>query len=218
MIFQLFDFFAKTGAQCSKGNFLGIIPSWYHYLNFDDACNVVIDFKGHPADFWLIGLGIIDILLRVAGMVAVGFVIAGGFRFVLSQGEPENVKHARNSIINALIGVAIAVTASAIVAFVGAQFTSTPTGAPAAGGLDTTSLPNVDASNGSAINTTLQIVFGVLGGIAVLIIIIAGIKLLTSRGDPQAVGRARDTIIYAAIGLAVALTAFSIVTFVVTKL
>ena len=68
------------------------------------------------------------------------------------------------------------------------------------------------------INTVLELVFGLFGGIALIIIIIAGIKFITSQGDPQGTAKARNTIIYAAIGLAVSVAAFSIVTFVTGKL
>ncbi len=68
------------------------------------------------------------------------------------------------------------------------------------------------------LNTVLELVFGLFGGIALIIIIIAGIKFITSQGDPQGTAKARNTIIYAAIGLAVSVAAFSIVTFVTGKL
>jgi hypothetical protein len=70
----------------------------------------------------------------------------------------------------------------------------------------------------SSVESVLRIVFGVLGAIALIIIIIAGIKFMTSQGNPDALTKARNTIIYAAVGLAVAVGAFSIVTFVVGRL
>ncbi len=68
------------------------------------------------------------------------------------------------------------------------------------------------------VNNILQIVFGTMGAIAVIIIIIAGIKFMTSQGNPDSLTKAKNTIIYAAVGLAVSLGAFTIVTFVVGRL
>lgn len=68
-----------------------------------------------------------------------------------------------------------------------------------------------------AIQTTLQIVFGTMGAVAVLIITIAGFQYVTSNGDPQRVSKSKDAIIYAVIGLAVAILAFSIVSFVLDE-
>lgn len=60
----------------------------------------------------------------------------------------------------------------------------------------------------------LQLVFGVLGGIALLIVTVAGFQYVVSQGDPQATAKAKNTIIDALIGLAISLLAFSIVSFV----
>lgn len=66
--------------------------------------------------------------------------------------------------------------------------------------------------------SALRLVFGVAGAIAVLIITIAAFQYVLSQGDPQATAKAKNTIIYALIGLVICLTAFSIVTFVVGRL
>ena len=54
--------------------------------------------------------------------------------------------------------------------------------------------------------------------IAVIIIIIAGIRFVLSGGDPQKVASARNTIIYAAVGLAVAALAQALVQLILDKL
>lgn len=58
-------------------------------------------------------------------------------------------------------------------------------------------------------------ILAVAGAIAVLIIVVAGFRLITSQGDPGAVTTARNAIIYSLIGLAVIMFAFAIVNFVV---
>jgi len=78
-------------------------------------------------------------------------------------------------------------------------------------------IPQKGLTNDTVDNIS-KIVFGTLGAVALIIIIIAGIKFMTSQGNPEALAKARNTIIYAAVGLAVAIGAFSIVTFVVGRL
>lgn len=63
----------------------------------------------------------------------------------------------------------------------------------------------------------LSIAFGVLGGISLLVIVISGMRLTLSRGNPDALAKLRSTIIYAAVGLAVALSATAIIQFVVNR-
>lgn len=106
-------------ASCQKGSFFGLAP-WYKYLKLDANCNV-LDFQllGANSSLLLIALAIIDDLLRVAGIVAVGFVIYGGFKYISSQGNPDQTAAAQKSIINALIGLALSIVAVAVVSFIG---------------------------------------------------------------------------------------------------
>ncbi len=58
----------------------------------------------------------------------------------------------------------------------------------------------------------------VLGIIAVIMIIIGGIRYTTSNGDASGIKSAKDTIMYAVIGLVVAIMAYAIVNFVLARL
>lgn len=80
-----------------------------------------------------------------------------------------------------------------------------------------TGIPKVEFT-AETVTTLLQITFAIVGAVALLIIVIAGLKYVTSQGDPQSTGQARNAIIYAAIGLVIALSAEIIVTFVVRSL
>jgi hypothetical protein len=67
----------------------------------------------------------------------------------------------------------------------------------------------------SQIRTILRIAFGMGGALAMLIIVVAGLRFVTSQGDPAAVTRSRQAVIYAVVGLVVCAMGFSIVTFVI---
>ena len=56
------------------------------------------------------------------------------------------------------------------------------------------------------------------GAIAVVMIMISGITLITSNGDPAKVKKSRDTIFYAVVGIFVVLLSRSIVIFIVGRL
>lgn len=106
-------------------------PTWYEYLDVgqkgDDQCAIIGPKDPATNEFSFskalprIALAIVDILLRVAGAVAVVYVIFGGFKYMTSQGEAESTKSAQNTVVNALIGLAIAVLATAIVSFLGSK-------------------------------------------------------------------------------------------------
>jgi succinate dehydrogenase/fumarate reductase cytochrome b subunit len=71
-------------------------------------------------------------------------------------------------------------------------------------------LPGVSLSSGT-LNTILGNVFLALGVLAVIFIIIGGVRYAISGGDSANVKQAKETILYAVIGLIVALIAFTIV-------
>jgi multisubunit Na+/H+ antiporter MnhB subunit len=52
--------------------------------------------------------------------------------------------------------------------------------------------------------------------IAVIMIVIGGIRYTTSNGDSSQVKSAKDTIMYAVIGLVVAILAYAIVNFILS--
>jgi FtsH-binding integral membrane protein len=78
-------------------------------------------------------------------------------------------------------------------------------------------LPVVGA-NSSQLQGILEIVFGILAALAVLFVVIGGLRLVTSQGNPQESSKARATIIYALVGLIVAMLAEAFVAFVLDKL
>jgi type IV secretory pathway VirB2 component (pilin) len=57
----------------------------------------------------------------------------------------------------------------------------------------------------------------VAGAIAVIIIIVGGLTYITSSGDSGRIKQAKDIILYAVIGLVVAIMAYAIVHFVATN-
>jgi len=71
-----------------------------------------------------------------------------------------------------------------------------------------------DDNAASMVQDVINILLYVLGIIAVIMIIIGGIRFSTSDGDPAGVKSARNTIIYAIVGLVVAIMAYAIVNLV----
>lgn len=67
------------------------------------------------------------------------------------------------------------------------------------------------------LNIIINVVLGVLGVVAVAMIIMGGIQYTTSQGDPAKAQKAQKTIIFSVVGLVIALLAFAIVNFVLTN-
>jgi hypothetical protein len=61
---------------------------------------------------------VINIFSLVVGVVAVIMIIVGGFRYITSGGDSNNVSAAKNTILYAIIGLVIVALAQFIVRFV----------------------------------------------------------------------------------------------------
>lgn len=77
---------------------------------------------------------------------------------------------------------------------------------------------NPFSGNNGVILKAAQVVALVAGIAAVIMIVISGFQFITSAGDPQKVATARQTILYAVIGLIIAALAQALVSFVLSKL
>ena len=64
----------------------------------------------------------------------------------------------------------------------------------------------------------VNIMLFVIGAVAVIMLIYGGVKYVTSGGAQDKVAEAKNTILYAIVGIVVALLAFAVVNFVVTGL
>ena len=122
---NLLMIFGAVGDNCNLdvGGLFGL-PRWYEYLNgsVDPHGKCAPTISG-LSDVWLIVAAIIEILLRVAALAAVAGVIYGGILYTTSQGSPDKTGQAKNALINALLGLAIAVSAAAAVSFVAGSIT-----------------------------------------------------------------------------------------------
>lgn len=80
-----------------------------------------------------------------------------------------------------------------------------------------TNVPHGQATQGT-VQHILTIVLSVLAALAILFVVIGGIRYTVSSGDPQATAKAKNTIIMALVGLIIVIAAQALVAFVIGKL
>ena len=108
---------APQPAFAACNDHLLTFPAWYKGLT-DDKCNIKApdSNKGGISKFiWTIVLNVIEFMLQLVGYIAVGFIITGGYKYMISTGSPDGVVKARNTILNAVIGLVISIFSVAIV-------------------------------------------------------------------------------------------------------
>jgi type IV secretion system pilin len=78
-------------------------------------------------------------------------------------------------------------------------------------------VPKVLADN-TALSNVLDAVFILIGALSVLFLLIGAMRYVASNGDQGQITQAKNSILYAVIGIVVSLTAFTIVQFVIRQL
>ena len=123
-------------------------------------------------------------------------------------GNPAQVEKGRKSILNAVIGLAISVSAVALTNFI--------FGIAVSSGTTANGFPEL--SGEQLLQNALNMVYFIAGTIAVVMVIWGGFSYVTSTGDSGKVTKAKNTLVYAIVGLIIVLVAFAITGFVIGRL
>jgi hypothetical protein len=135
--------------------------------------------------------------LTLTGILGVVMTIVSGILYGISAGDPSKVTKAKNALITSLVGTAVAFLGTAIITFVRNNVNPT-------GGTDL-------ASVAGGVVPALMWVAGV---VSVVGLIVSGIMYATASGDEAKIVRAKNYIKFALVGLAVAVMAWALQTFV----
>lgn len=65
---------------------------------------------------------IVEVLLTAVGAISIIMIVIGGIMFALSSGDAQKAAKARNTVLYAVVGLAVSLFASAIVNFVFNRF------------------------------------------------------------------------------------------------
>jgi hypothetical protein len=114
---------AQAAAEC-EGRLLGI-PPWYRGLTGPaPECAIISPTDGGLSGnseseklltfITIIALNIIEMIVVITAYVATFFILYGGFLFITGGSNSSSIEKARHSILNAVIGLAIALSAVGI--------------------------------------------------------------------------------------------------------
>lgn len=141
---------------------------------------------------------IFTFLMWAVGVVGVVMIVYSGFMFIISAGDPGKTKQAIQSIIYTIAGFVIALLARSIINLVLPVATT-----------------NTDVAG--VASSGISLFMWVIGVTSIVMLIVAGLLYVVSAGDPGKTKSAKDAILYAVIGLAVALLGSAIINFVNTQ-
>lgn len=181
-------------------NVLGM-TSWDCGVNISDENSL-------KSGIWQIVANIATDIIVAGAYLALGYVIYSGYLYMFSNGDSGKVAGAKKSLAHALIGLAMVLSTSIIM------------GAIRAALLNNSPL-NCDVTSGSGciepdamVTSSIQWVIGIAGAVAVIFLVAGGISYITSGGESSKIQKAKQTILYALIGLGIVALAQVITAFV----
>ena len=111
----------RFAATCDTSSAFFGFAHWYKYLDGQGVGKNCVPVFNKLTDIWLIGLAVIEILIRVAAIAAIIFVVYGGVRYILSRGNPDKITASRLTIQDAVIGLIISIVAIVTIRFIGGK-------------------------------------------------------------------------------------------------
>lgn len=106
-----------AAAPACESRFLGI-PPWYRGLTtvVNNECVIMSPESagGLSAFIWKIALNVIEMAIVATSYVAVFFILYGGFLYMTGGALPGQLEKARKTLINAVVGLVICLSAIAL--------------------------------------------------------------------------------------------------------
>ena len=181
-----------------RNNFLGL-TSWDCGVNMNSAETI-------KSGVWTIAANILTDITVIAAYLVLGYVIYGGYLYIMSSGEPAKIAAGKKTLVHAFIGVAIVMLAHLLVNSI-----SIALGANFSAECARSQCVNSPAA---MVTSAIQWVIAMAGIVCVVFIVYGGVGYITSSGDPNKLQKAKQSILYACFGLIIVALAEIITAFV----
>ncbi len=196
----------EGGKFSDESGFLGL-RAWYSGLRCENgnvktpSCGEDKECKELSGFIWQIAGNVLQDLSILAAYLTIGFVIYGGYQYLLARGSTDKALNGKKTIITAFIGLGISMLSYII--FGAIKFAMLK----GAGDIETSitvdgiavNVPNVAPD--LAFTNTLSWVVGIAGFVALIFIVYGGSLYVSSRGEPVKIETAKKTLMYSIIGI-----------------
>ncbi|MBI2607228.1 MAG: hypothetical protein HYW51_00120 [Candidatus Doudnabacteria bacterium] len=179
----------------------------------EKLCNAV----NNASDLQSFFIKSLAIFASFTTVIPIMVVVFAGFMMIISQGNPDTVTRAKTALSWAIYGFILAVSSYfllfATTQFLGATAIPDPTSPnPTFIVNPLTNLgPDVDKEFGVFLKNMLINFMGIIGVVALLMLIINGLRYITSFGNEEASTKAKEGVKWAVAGLVTALLAYVII-------
>ena len=131
----------------------------------------------------------------IASILVLFYVMYGGFLYITSSGDPGKTMNAKKTLTHAFIGLAIVISAFTIFSAIRIAITGNAKLEDCAW--------NECTSQANLIANLIRWLSGIVGVVSAAFILIGAWGYITAAGDPGKLQKAKQTILYAIIGLIV---------------
>jgi hypothetical protein len=98
----------------------------------------------------------INLLLAFLGMIAVLFIIIGGYKMIISRGDEKKFESGRQTVTYALIGLVVAILAFAMITVIGNTLGGTSSNSSSTSGSNSNTSNSSSANTGTSSNTAVD--------------------------------------------------------------
>lgn len=158
------------------------------------AANVSFGNPLNANDLGSVLTNIMNYLKKIAGSIALIFIIIGGIMYMVSAGDKEMMERGKKTLIYALAGFAIVVASS--------TFTSEIQNALGGGATSTSG-----ATLAQIALNVVKLLLSIVGSLAIISIVIGAIWMFTAGGDKERYELGKKTVIYSIVGVTIVLSA-----------
>lgn len=214
----------KSDDDCNRKTFLFFKP-WYAGIcegkgedaeivpvcqKDEDECKAEFGEKKYVSlqtFVWTIVLNVIFDLTLAIGYIAMVMMVYGGYLYIMSQGDPAKMAKGKRTLVTAITGVVLGLTASVLVnTAIGILGINRGTGIVQDAGWTR-----------DRVNGIFNYAYSMAGILAVIFIIKSGIDYMLAAGDPAKTSKATRNLIYSVVGLVIVILAAVITNFVVSS-
>ena len=189
---------ARDYGSCSP-TFLGMVP-WDCNAPKIDSENSLVQAIA------TIATNILTDLSVIASYLILFYVMYGGFLYITSSGDPGKAASGKKTLIHAFIGLAIVISAYTIFSAIRIAIAGNIT-------LEDCALSSC-ANQGNLVANLISWLGGIMGVVSAIFVLVGAWGYITAAGDPGKLQKAKQTILYAIIGLIIFALAQIITAFV----
>jgi|SRR3989344_1052706 len=165
--------------------------------------SVMVEFK-NPLKYDTVEAVVGSFLTALQGIIvtlAIVFIVIGGILYITSAGNEKQMELGKKALLASMIGLAIGIAAPSFLLEIYTILGGNPSSVPAPEGQRLSTI----------VLNVLNFLLSVVGTLALIMLVVGGIMYIMASGNEDTADKAKNTIKYAIIGIAVALAALVIV-------